>query len=96
MAIPSVIGDDTAKADKIQGPGATTVTFGGKPLTLIGDKTVHGETVTGPGSTSVTFGGKFVALVGDNTTASVKKNKREYWGVGPITGPGATTVTIGR
>jgi len=96
MAIPSLIGDNTAKGEKVAGPGAATVTIEGKPPTLVGsDKTEHGETVTGPGAPRVTIEGKVLSVVGDNTTVSVKKNRREFWGPGPITGPGAATVTVG-
>lgn len=96
MAIPSLIGDNTAKGESVAGPGAATVTIEGKPPTLVGsDKTDHGETVTGPGATRVTIEGKVLSVVGDNTTVSVKKNRREFWGPGPITGPGAATVTVG-
>lgn len=96
MTTPSRIDDITAKDDKIQGPGATTVSFEGKPPTLIGDKTIHGETVTGPGSSTVTSGGKFLALIGDKTTAVVRKNRSTTWGPGPITSPGAPSISIGK
>lgn len=96
MTTPSRIDDVTAKDDVIQGPGATTVSFEGKPPTLIGDKTTHGETVTGPGSSTVTSGGKFLALIGDNTTASIRKNKSTMWGPGPIKSPGAPKISIGK
>jgi hypothetical protein len=36
-----------------------------------------------------------LSVVGDQTTVSVKKNRREYWGPGPITGPGASKITVG-
>ena len=59
MAIPSLIGDNTAKGESVAGPGARTVTIEGKPPTLVGtDKTDHGETVTGPGAPRVTIEGK--------------------------------------
>lgn len=96
MAIPSIVGDNTAKGEKVAGPGASKVTFCGKPPVLVNsDKTDHGETVTGPGAPRVTIEGKVLAVVGDQTTVSVKKNRREYWGPGPITGPGAPTITVG-
>jgi uncharacterized Zn-binding protein involved in type VI secretion len=96
MAIPSLIGDATAKGESVAGPGASTVTIEGKPPTLVSsDKTDHGETVTGPGSSTVTIEGKALSFVGDTTTVSVRKNRREFWGPGPITGPGAATVTVG-
>jgi uncharacterized Zn-binding protein involved in type VI secretion len=96
MAIPSLIGDATAKGESVAGPGASTVTFEGNPPTLVNsDKTDHGETVTGPGSSTVTIEGKALSFVGDTTTVSVRKNRREMWGPGPITGPGATTITVG-
>lgn len=96
MAIPSLIGDNTAKGEKVSGPGARTVTFEGKPPTLVSsDKTEHGETVTGPGAPKVTIEGKVLSVVGDQTTVSVRKNKSEMWGPGPITGPGASKITVG-
>ena len=96
MAIPSLVGDATAKGENISGPGASTVTIEGKPPTLVNsDKTTHGETVTGSGAPRVRIEGKVLSVVGDKTTVSVRKNKSEMWGPGPITGPGAATVTVG-
>jgi uncharacterized Zn-binding protein involved in type VI secretion len=96
MAVPSLIGDATAKGESVAGPGASTVTFEGKKPALVGsDKTDHGETITGPGASRVTIEGKVLSVVGDQTTVSVKKNRREYWGPGPITGPGASKITVG-
>jgi hypothetical protein len=96
MAIPSVVGDATAKGESVAGPGAATVSFEGKPPTLVGtDKTDHGETVTGPGAPRVTIEGKVLSVVDDQTTVSVRKNRREMWGPGPITGPGASRITVG-
>jgi hypothetical protein len=96
MAVPSILGDNTAKADAISGPGGPSVSFGGSPPSLIGDKTVHGETITGPGSAPVTVEGRVLSLVGDNTTAVIRKNRREMWGPGPITGPGPSNITVGK
>jgi hypothetical protein len=96
MAIPSLIGDNTAKGEKVAGPGALTVTFEGKPPTLVStDKTEHGEIVVGPGAPTVIIEGKVLSVVSDLTTVSVKKNRSEFWGPGPIIGPGASKITVG-
>ncbi len=95
MAIPALVDQDkTQQGDPIVGP-PPQVSFCGKPPARVGDKTQHGETVTGPGATRVTIEGKVLAVIGDATTASIKKNRREYWGPGPITGAGAPTITVG-
>ena len=93
MAVPALVNQDkTQQGDPISGPPSSTVTFEGKSPARVGDKTQHGETITGPGSSTVTVEGKPLALIGDKTTASVKKNRSEYWGPGPLVG-GASTVT---
>ena len=92
MAVPAlVVHDKTQQGDPIA-DRSSTVSFEGFAPARVGDKTEHGETITGPGSGTVTVEGKVLALIGDNTTATVKKNKREYWGPGPLVG-GASSIT---
>lgn len=96
MSIPALINQDTTRqGDILTGPPASTVSFGGKPPARVGDKTQHGETITGPGIPNITIEGKPIAIIGDMTTASVRKNKREFWGPGPIVGPGASDISVG-
>ena len=93
MSIPALV--DTSKTqqgDPVSGPPSTTVSFEGKSPARVGDKTQHGETVTGPGSATVFIEGRALAFVGDATTASVKKNKTQFWGPGPLV-DGAGTIT---
>jgi uncharacterized Zn-binding protein involved in type VI secretion len=95
MAIPALDErDKTVQGDPIAGR-SSTVSFEGKPPARVGDKTQHGETINGPGSSTVFVEGKPLALIGDITTATVKKNRSQFWGPGPLTG-GASTITAGK
>lgn len=95
MAIPALTEvDKTVQGDPIAGR-SSTVSFEGHAPARVGDKTQHGETINGPGSSTVSIEGKPLALIGDITTASIKKNKSQYWGPGPLTG-GASTITSGK
>lgn len=96
MAIPALVTQDkTTQGDPISGPPSSTVSFEGKSPARVGDKTEHGETITGPGISTISIEGRPLSVIGDMTTASVKKNKREYWGPGPLVG-GASTITAGQ
>lgn len=96
MAIPALLNQDkTTQGDLLVGPPPSTVTFGGLHPARVGDKTEHGETIVGPGIPTITIEGKPISIIGDMTTASIKKNKSEYWGPGPIVGGGAPNITVG-
>jgi uncharacterized Zn-binding protein involved in type VI secretion len=95
MPIPALVEQDkTAQGDPIAGR-SSTVSFEGKAPARVGDKTQHGETITGPGFPNISIEGKPLAAIGDLTTATVKKNKSQFWGPGPLVG-GASTVTAGK
>ena len=86
--------DKTNQSDPIA-DRASTVSFEGLAPARVGDKTQHGETINGPGCPNITVEGKVLAVIGDMTTASIKKNQREFWGPGPLVG-GASTITAGK
>jgi len=95
MAIPALVEhDQTAQGDPVAGR-ASTVSFEGRAPARVGDKTQHGETITGAGFPNISIEGKPLAAIGDLTTASVRKNRREFWGPGPLVG-GASTITAGK
>lgn len=96
MAIPALVNQDlTTQGDIISGPPSSTVSFGGKSPARVGDKTQHGETIIGPGIPNVSIEGRPLSVIGDLTTASVRKNRIQYWGPGPLVGPGASDISVG-
>jgi uncharacterized Zn-binding protein involved in type VI secretion len=95
MAIPALVQHDkTVQDDPIAGR-ASTVSFEGLAPARVGDKTLHGETITGPGFPNISIEGKPLAAIGDMTTATIKKNKSQFWGPGPLVG-GPATITAGK
>lgn len=93
--VPALVEQDkTVQDDPIAGR-ASTVSFEGRAPARVGDKTVHGEELIGPGCPNISIEGKPLSVIGDMTTATIKKNRREYWGPGPLQG-GAATITAGK
>ena len=93
--IPALVEQDkTVQDDPIAGR-SSTVSFEGKAPARVGDKTQHGETINGPGCPNITVEGKALSVIGDMTTATIKKNRSQYWGPGPLQG-GAKTITAGK
>jgi uncharacterized Zn-binding protein involved in type VI secretion len=95
MAVPALVThDSTAQGDPVAGR-SSTVSFEGFAPARVGDKTQHGETITGSGFPNISIEGKPLSAIGDMTTASVRKNRSQYWGPGPLIG-GTRTITAGK
>lgn len=96
MGMPAArVGDLTATADPVTGPGVATVMIGGMPASVMGDL-VSGAACVGSvvlGSTTVLIGGRGAVRVGSQVTGSNPQTGAPV--TTTIAPPGCPTVMIG-